>query len=105
MFAGVGNLRALLAKEKDENAPKINILLTESLIGVYMCLLVHALATYDANILYRLVAHPFVEKMWPALFGGGVKKLIRVTTATDLQKRKLFIGHIYCQTCVEDHMY
>ena len=87
-LTGVSQLRALLAREKDEDAPKLNILLAESLVAVYMCLLVHALATYDANILYRLVAHPFVEKMWPALFGGGIKKMIKITTSTDMQKRK-----------------
>ena len=84
----MSTLRALLAKEKDEDAPKVNILLTESLIAVYMCLLVHALSMYDANILFRLVAHPFKEKMWPALFGGGVKKLVRVQSSADAQKRK-----------------
>jgi len=62
--------------------PKLNILLGESLVAVYMSLLVHALAIYEANILYRLVAHPFSERMYQALFGGGVKKLIKVLTSS-----------------------
>ena len=77
-----------LAREKDEDSPKLNILLAESLVAVYMCLMIHALAMYEANIIYRLIAHPFHEKMWPALFGGGVKKLIQVTTSVDTQNRK-----------------
>ncbi len=86
---GVSSLRMLLAREKDEDAPKLNMLLAETLVGVYMSMLIHALAMYEANILYRLVAHPFHEKMWPALFGGGVKKLIQVTTSAESQGRTL----------------
>ncbi len=94
----MSSLRALLARDKDENAPKLNILLSESLVAVYMCLLVHALAMYDANILYRLIAHPFVDKMWPALFGGGAKKLIKVTTTTDMQKSEYYLGLVIILT-------
>lgn len=83
-------LRALLAREKDEDAPKLTILLAESLVAVYMCLLIYALAMYDANVLYRLTSHPFIERMWPALFGGGIKKLVMVQTA-DNQSRESFI--------------
>ncbi|XP_064619402.1 dmX-like protein 1 isoform X3 [Lineus longissimus] len=77
-WPGVTSLRTLLQRERDEEAPKLNILLCESLIGVYMSLLIHAVTTYDANILYRLVAHPFNERMWSALFGGGTKKRLNV---------------------------
>jgi len=86
-WPGVSQLRALLAREKDEDLPKLNISLCEVLVSVYMSLLVHALAMFDANILYRLVAHPFNEKMWPALFGGGVRKLVEVTTSSVAQQR------------------
>ncbi|XP_074651608.1 dmX-like protein 2 [Tubulanus polymorphus] len=78
-WPGVSSLRVLLAREMDEEAPKLPVLMTESLIGVYMSLLIHALASYDANILYRLVAHPFNENMWSLLFGGGVKKCMPIT--------------------------
>ena len=77
------SLRTLLQRERDEEAPKLNILLCESLIGVYMSLLIHALSTYDASIMYRLVAHPFSEIMWSSLFGGGTRKLLPVCSATN----------------------
>ncbi|ELU10253.1 hypothetical protein CAPTEDRAFT_201231 [Capitella teleta] len=79
-WPGVTSLRALLQREKDEDSPRLPILLAESLVSVYMSLLTHALATYDANILYRLVAHTFKEVIWHALFGGGVRNLIRLFT-------------------------
>ena len=91
LFTGVSSLRMLLAREKDEDSPKLNILLAETLVGVYMSMLIHAMAMYEANILYRLVAHPFHEKMWPAIFGGGIKKMIQVTTSTENQGSKLLI--------------
>ena len=88
LSSGVSSLRVLLAREKDEDSPKLTILLAESLIAVYMCLVIYALAMYDANTLYRLAAHPFMERMFPALFGGGAKKLVNVTTAADSQARE-----------------
>jgi hypothetical protein len=80
-ISGVSSLRALLARDRDDDAPKLTMLLCESLISVYMSLLIHALSMYDANLLFRLVAHPFTEGMWPILFGGGAKKLIKLQPA------------------------
>ncbi|CAH1797131.1 unnamed protein product [Owenia fusiformis] len=85
-WPGVASLRSLLAREKDDDAPKMNILLCEALIGVYMSLLIHALSTYDANTLYRLVSHVFSEKMWNVLFGGGLKKLVKSTESAQTVK-------------------
>lgn len=82
-WPGVSSLRTLLAKECDEDCPKITILLCESLISVYMSLFIHALAVYDCNILYRLVAHTFTESMWATLFGGGMRKLMRMPPSAD----------------------
>ncbi|ESO86706.1 hypothetical protein LOTGIDRAFT_235301 [Lottia gigantea] len=76
-WPGVTSLKVLLAREKDEDAPKLNILLTESLLAVYISLLVNGLSTYDPLLLYRLVAHKFDEKMWSALFGGGAKTIFK----------------------------
>lgn len=87
-WPGVASLRALLAREKDEDLPRLPILLAEALVAVYMSLLAHALATYDANILYRLVAHTFKDGLWHVLFGGGVRKLIPVSTQPDAALRK-----------------
>lgn len=72
------SLRVMLAREKDENAPKLNILLCESLIAVYVSLLVSALAAYDCHMLYRLVNHKFDQQMWASLFGGGVKTIVKI---------------------------
>ena len=58
-LVGVTSLRVLLAREKDDVAPKLNILLCESMTAVYVSLLVNALAAYDCHMLYRLVAHRF----------------------------------------------
>lgn len=78
LFSGVTSLRVLLAHEKDEDSPKLNILLTECLFAVYVSLVINALATYDCFLLYRLTAHQFSTKLWSSLFGGGVKTVIRL---------------------------
>ena len=83
LVIGVSSLQALLARERDENQPELNMLLTEAAVAVYTSLLIHSLTTYDPNLLYRLVANPFVERLWPALFGGGVKKLVRLNRHSD----------------------
>ncbi|XP_050532463.1 dmX-like protein 2 isoform X4 [Daktulosphaira vitifoliae] len=77
-WPGVSSLRALLAHEKDEDSPKLNILLCEAFVATYMGLLVYAFATCDCHILYRLVGQKFSETTWSVLFGGGVKKLLKV---------------------------
>ncbi|XP_056021522.1 dmX-like protein 2 isoform X2 [Ostrea edulis] len=78
-WPGVQGLRAMLAREKDDDAPKLHILLCETLVAVYISLLVTAMATYDCNMLYRLIAHRFVQQMWCALFGGGAKTILKVS--------------------------
>ena len=80
ILSGVSSLLALVARERDEDSPKLNVLLCESFIAVYLCLLLHGIATSDAYVLYRLIAQPFTEKDWATLFGGGVKKLLKVIT-------------------------
>ncbi|XP_060840547.1 dmX-like protein 2 isoform X2 [Rhopalosiphum padi] len=77
-WPGVSSLRALLAHDKDEDAPKLNTLLCEAFVATYMGLLVYAFATCDCHILYRLVGQTFSENTWSTLFGGGVKKLLKV---------------------------
>lgn len=79
-WPGVTNLRALLAREKDEDTPKLNILLCESFVATYMSLFVYALSSCDSHILYRLVGHHFDNNTWSCLFGGGVKKLLRIAS-------------------------
>ena len=79
-WPGVQSLRALLARERDDNSPKLHILLVEALVAVYMSLLTTGLALMDANLLYRLVAVNFNVKTWSTLFGGAARKVIRTAT-------------------------
>lgn len=79
-WPGVTNLRALLAREKDEDTPRLNVLLCEAFLASFMSLLVYALTTCDCHILYRLVGQKFSESTWALLYGGGVKKLLRKAT-------------------------
>lgn len=81
-WPGVQGLRAMLVREKDENAPILHILLCETLVSVYVSLLVTALATYDCSMLYKLIAHRFVQQMWGALFGGGSKTVLKVSESS-----------------------
>ncbi|KYM98277.1 DmX-like protein 2 [Cyphomyrmex costatus] len=70
-WPGVTNLRALLAREKDEDTPKLNILLCEAFVATYMSLFIYALSSCDSHILYRLVGQRFDNSTWASLFGGG----------------------------------
>nr|CAD7425064.1 unnamed protein product [Timema monikensis] len=79
---GVTNLRALLAREKDEDTPRLNVLLCEAFVATYMSLMVYALTTCDSLILYRLAGQKFDNQTWAMLFGGGVKKLLKVAAAS-----------------------
>ncbi|KAG5673298.1 hypothetical protein PVAND_003358 [Polypedilum vanderplanki] len=80
-WPGVTNLRALLAREKDEDTPRLNVLLCEVFVASFMSLLVYALSTCECHILYRLVGQKFTESTWALLYGGGVKKLLRKATS------------------------
>ncbi|KAM8719971.1 hypothetical protein ACLKA7_006087 [Drosophila subpalustris] len=75
-WPGVTNLRALLAREKDEDVPKLNVLLLESFVSTYMALFIYSLSTCDSRLLYRLSGHNFTNDTWSTLFGGGMKKLL-----------------------------
>ncbi|CAA9993546.1 unnamed protein product, partial [Nesidiocoris tenuis] len=65
----VTNLRALLVREKDDDTPRLNVLLCEAFVATYMALAVYALATCDCYILYRLAGQNFQESTWAVLFG------------------------------------
>lgn len=80
-WPGVTNLRALLAREKDEDIPRLNVLLCEAFMATFMSLLVYALSTCDCHILYRLAGQKFSSVSWSNLFGGGIKKLLRKATS------------------------
>ncbi|XP_022241502.1 dmX-like protein 2 isoform X2 [Limulus polyphemus] len=79
-WPGVQSLRALLARDKDEDSPKLHTLLCEAFFAVYLSLLVYGIATCDGQILYRLVGQNLSEKTWAMLYGGGAKRLLHVVT-------------------------
>lgn len=79
-WPGVTNLRALLASEKDDDIPRLNVLLCDSFIATFMEFLVCALSSCDCHTLYRLVGHKFTDATWATLYEGGVKKLLRKPT-------------------------
>ncbi|KAK3861276.1 hypothetical protein Pcinc_032726 [Petrolisthes cinctipes] len=91
-WPGVTSLLALVARERDEDTPKLNLLLCEAFVATYLCLLVHGLAASDAYVLYRLVARPVAEKDWAILFGGGVKKLLKVITNVLPNQNSMDVG-------------
>lgn len=97
-WPGVSSLRALLAHDKDEDAPKLNTLLCEAFVATYMGLLVYAFATCDCHILYRLVGQKFSENTWSILFGGGVKKLLKV--APTAPKSRVSKINNYFDSCI-----
>ncbi|KAF6351127.1 Dmx like 2 [Rhinolophus ferrumequinum] len=76
-WPGVSSLINLLSSAQDEDQPKLNILLCEAIVAVYLSLLIHALATNSSNELFRLAAHPLNNRMWAAVFGGGVKLVVK----------------------------
>ncbi|XP_068954154.1 dmX-like protein 2 isoform X2 [Petaurus breviceps papuanus] len=76
-WPGVSSLINLLSSARDEDQPKLNILLCEAVVAVYLSLLIHALATNSFNELFRLAAHPLNNRMWAAVFGGGVKLVVK----------------------------
>ncbi|XP_019389136.1 PREDICTED: dmX-like protein 2 isoform X2 [Crocodylus porosus] len=76
-WPGVSSLINLLSSAQDEDQPKLNILLCEAVVAVYLSLLIHALATNSCNELFRLAAHPLNSRMWAAVFGGGVKLVVK----------------------------
>ncbi|XP_053318196.1 dmX-like protein 2 [Spea bombifrons] len=76
-WPGVSSLINLLTTAQDEDQPKLNILLCEAVVAVYVSLLINALATDSSTELFRLAAHPLNGRMWAAVFGGGVKLLVK----------------------------
>ena len=91
LFVGTIQLIAMLLRDRDSDAPKLSLLLCESLFAVYLSILIHALTFYETNVLYRLAVHTFSEKMWSTLFGGGVKTVIKPRTISQSESM-----HIHC---------
>ncbi|CAH1106016.1 unnamed protein product [Psylliodes chrysocephalus] len=79
-WPGVTSLRALLAREKDEDTPRLTVILCEAFTAVYLALLLYGLVTFDCIILFHVNAHTFDSDIWGRLFGGGIKKLLRTAS-------------------------
>lgn len=80
LFVGVTNLRALIAREGDDDTPRLGVLLCEAFVACFMALLMYALRVCDAHLLYRLASKRFSAESWASLYGGGVKKLLRTAS-------------------------
>ncbi|XP_053178491.1 dmX-like protein 2 isoform X3 [Scomber japonicus] len=76
-WPGVSSLISLLTSAREEDQPRLNVLLCEAVMAVYLALLIHGLGTHSSNELFRLAAHPLNNRMWAAVFGGGAKVIIR----------------------------
>ncbi|XP_055363306.1 dmX-like protein 2 isoform X2 [Betta splendens] len=76
-WPGVSSLISLLTSAREEDQPRLNVLLCEAVIAVYLALLIHGLGTHGSNELFRLAAHPLNNRMWAAVFGGGAKVIVK----------------------------
>ncbi|KAK5649288.1 hypothetical protein RI129_000317 [Pyrocoelia pectoralis] len=81
-WPGVTSLRALLAREKDEDTPRLTVVLCEAFTATYLSLLLYGLCTLDCVILFHVTGHMFTQETWGQLFGGGTKKLLRTASVT-----------------------
>lgn len=63
-WPGVTSLRALLAREKDEDTPRLTIVLCEAFTATYLALLLYGLATLDCVILFHVTGHTFTQETW-----------------------------------------
>jgi uncharacterized protein (DUF486 family) len=70
-WPGVSQLTKLLEREQDIEAPKLKVLLFESLLAVYSSLFLNAFVFYDCATLCRLMDKKWDCQMWNSLFGGG----------------------------------
>lgn len=76
-WPGVSSLISLVTSAREEDQPRLNVLLCEAVVAVYLSLLIHGLGTHNCNELFRLGAHPLNNRMWAAVFGGGAKVIIK----------------------------
>lgn len=98
--AGVSSLINLLGSIQEDDQPKLNVLLCEAVVGVYLSLLIHGLATQDSNELFRLVAHPLNNRTWAAVFGGGAKTIIKPKRRPELTPGKPISFKIADRICI-----
>jgi hypothetical protein len=63
-WPGVTSLRALLAREKDEDTPRLTVVLCEAFIATYLALVLYGLSTCDCVILFHVTGHVFDQEVW-----------------------------------------
>uniref|UniRef100_A0AAY4EI42 RAVE complex protein Rav1 C-terminal domain-containing protein n=1 Tax=Denticeps clupeoides TaxID=299321 RepID=A0AAY4EI42_9TELE len=83
-WPGVSSLISLLISAHGEDQPKLNVMLCEGVLAVYLSLLIHGLGTHSSNELFRLAAHPLNNRMWAAVFGGGAKLIVKPKRAPEV---------------------
>lgn len=81
-WPGVTSLRSLLIREKDDDTPRLTVILCEAFAAVYLALVLYGLCSYDCVILFHVAAHNFTQETWGRLFGGGIKKLLRTASVS-----------------------
>nr|CAI5817941.1 unnamed protein product [Callosobruchus analis] len=101
-WPGVTSLRALLAREKDEDTPRLTVILCEAFTAVYMALLLYGLVSHDPVILYHVTAHNFDPEVWGKLFGGGTKKLLRTASLAGPNTHGQLMSQQSVQTPLEE---
>ena len=83
-WPGISNLNKLLERDQDAEAPKLKILLFESLVAVYASLILNAFVFYDCSTLWRLLSKQWNEQMWNRLFGGGCQIEYKYKTPSNI---------------------
>lgn len=63
-WPGVTALRALLAREKDEDTPRLTVVLCEAFTATYLALLLYGLCSCDCLILFHITGHKFTQETW-----------------------------------------
>ena len=81
-WPGVSSLTKLLEREQDIEAPKLKILLFESLVSVFASLFLNSFIFYDCSTLWRLLSNEWNDRMWSRLFGGGCLTEYKYRTQT-----------------------
>ncbi|KAG5848990.1 hypothetical protein ANANG_G00105320 [Anguilla anguilla] len=71
LWPGVSSLISLVASAQGEDQPKLNVMLCEAVVAVYLSLLIHGLGTLSSNELFRLAAHPSTPACGPPCSGEG----------------------------------
>ncbi len=106
---GVSSLISLLACAQGDDHIRLNVMLCEAVVAVYLSLLIHGLGTHSGNELFRLAAHPLNNRMWAAVFGGGAKLIVKPFRPPEINPGESsalpekFVDVVSFQICKESH--